>query len=104
MNHPDEYPIDTLELHHPPLAKDASLKKSWLPRGSVGARRATKWAALGLMLAMIVAGGAAFGETQSSCYQVYLMSGFNPQQVSFEEFRGLYSDTSFLCAPGGGAH
>jgi hypothetical protein len=99
MNHPNEYPIDALELHHP-LPKDASLKGSWL-LGSVGARRARKWA-LGLMLATILAASATFGETTTPCYEAYIMSGFNPQQTSFEEFGGLYSDTS-LCAPGGGA-
>ena len=103
MNHPNQYPIDALELHNPPLTKDASLKGNWLLLGSVGVR---KWAALGLiglMLAATVATSAAFGQTHSPCYQAYLMSGFNQQQVSFEEFRGLYSDTSsLLCAPGSG--
>jgi hypothetical protein len=103
VNGPNEYPIDALELHNPPLPKGASLKGSSL----LGSVRARKWAALGLilatMLAAIVVTSAAFGEKQTPCYQAYLMSGYNPQQTSFQEFRGLYSDTS-LCAPGGAAH
>jgi hypothetical protein len=105
MSHPNEYPIDSLEVHHPTLANDGSLEGSSLLR-IVGAMRASKWVALGLiglMLAAMVAASAALTETQTPCYQAYLMSGFNPQQTSFEEFRGLYGDTS-LCAPGGRAH
>ena len=104
MSHPNEYPVDALEVHPPPLPTSAPLKGSTLI-GSVGARWARKWA-LGLILAAIVATSAAFAQTTTPCYEAYRMSGFNPQQTSFEEFRGLYSDTS-LCAPvgapGGGA-
>ena len=101
MSHPNEYPVDALEVHPPPLPTGAPLKASTL-LGSAGARRARKWA-LGLILAAIVATSAAFAQTTTPCYEAYRMSGFNPQQTSFEEFRGLYSDTS-LCAPGGAAH
>jgi hypothetical protein len=104
MSHPNEYPVDALEVHPPPLPTGAPQKASTL-LGSVGARRARKWA-LGLIvaviLAAIVATSAAFAQTTTPCYEAYRMSGFNPQQTSFEEFRGLYSDTS-LCALGGGA-
>jgi hypothetical protein len=100
MSHRNEYPVDAPAVHPSPLPRGAALKGSTLP-GSVGARRARKWA-LGLILAAIVATSAAFAQTTTPCYEAYRMSGFNPQQTSFEEFRGLYSDTS-LCAPGGGA-
>jgi hypothetical protein len=100
MDRPKEHPIDGLELLHPPLLEDASLKGSTL-LGSVGARRAMEWS-LGLILVAILATSAALGGTPTPCYEAYLMSGFNPQQMSFEEFRGLYNDTSF-CAPGGDA-
>jgi hypothetical protein len=93
MTRHNEYPIDALELRHPPLPKGASLKGSSL----LGSVRARKWAALGLILATMLAASATFGGTTTPCYEAYLMSGFNPQQTSFEEFRGLYSDTS-LCA------
>jgi hypothetical protein len=100
MDRPKEHPIDGLELLHPPLLEDASLKGSTL-LGSVGARRAMEWS-LGLILVAILATSAALGGTPTPCYEAYLMSGFNPQQMSFEELRGLYNDTSF-CAPGGDA-
>jgi hypothetical protein len=100
MDRPKEHPIDGLELLPPPLLEDASLKGSTL-LGSVGARRAMEWA-LGLILVVILATSATLGGTPTPCYEAYLMSGFNPQQMSFEEFRGLYNDTSF-CAPGGEA-
>jgi hypothetical protein len=100
MDHSKEHPIDGLELLHPPLLEDASLKGSTL-LGSVGARRAMEWA-LGLILVAILATSAALGGTPTPCYEAYQMSGFNPQQMSFEEFRGLYNDTSF-CALGGEA-
>ena len=100
MDRPKEHPIDGLELLHPPLLEDASLKGSTL-LGSVGARRAMEWA-LGLILVAILATSAALEGTPTPCYEAYLMSGFNPQQMSFEELRGLYNDTSF-CAPGGEA-
>jgi len=104
MDRPKVHPIDGLELLHPPLLEDASLKGSTL-LGSVGARRAMEWA-LGLILVAILATSlatsAALGGTPTPCYEAYQMSGFNPQQMSFEEFRGLYNDTSF-CAPGGEA-
>jgi transposase len=45
MSHPNEYPVDALELHNPSLPKDASLKGSWVPR-NVGLWRARKWMAL----------------------------------------------------------
>jgi hypothetical protein len=101
MSHPNEYPVDALEVHPPPLPTSTPLKGSTLVGRVVGARRARKWA-LGLIVAAIVATSAAFAQTTTPCYEAYRMSGFNPQQTSFEEFRGLYSDTS-LCAPGGGA-
>ena len=97
MSHLNEYPVDALEVHPPPLPTSAPLKGSTL-LGSVGARRARKWA-LGLILAAIVAASAAFSQTTTPCYEAYRMSGFNPQQTSFEEFRGLYNDTPF-CTPG----
>jgi hypothetical protein len=100
MSHPNEYPIDALEVHPPPLPTGAPRKASTL-LGSVGARWARKWA-LGLILAAIVATSSALSQTTPPCYEAYRMSGFNPQQTSFEEFRGLHSDTS-LCAPDGGA-
>jgi hypothetical protein len=100
MSHPNEYEVDALEAHPSPLPTGAPLKWSTL-LGSVGARRARKWA-LGLTLAAILAASAAFAQTTTPCYEAYRMSAFNPQQTSFEEFRGLYGDTS-LCAPGGGA-
>jgi hypothetical protein len=101
MNPLSEYPIDAHELRHPPLPKNAPLKGSSL-LGSVAARRARQWA-LGLIVVAIVAASAAFGgATPTPCYEAYRMSGFNPQQMSFEEFRGLYDDTPF-CAPGGEA-
>jgi hypothetical protein len=100
MSHPNEHPVDALEVHPPPLPTGAPLKGSTL-LGSVEARRARKWA-LGVIVAAIVATSAAFAQTTTPCYEAYRMSGFNPQQTSFEEFRGLYSDTS-LCAPAGGA-
>ena len=99
MSHPNESRVDALEAHPSPLPTSAPLKWSTL-LGSVGARRARKWA-LGLTLAAILAASAAFAQTTTPCYEAYRMSGFNPQQTSFEEFRGLYSDTT-LCAPGGG--
>jgi hypothetical protein len=104
MSHPNECPVDALEVHPPPLPAGAPQKASTL-LGSVEARRARKWA-LGLIvaviLAAIVATSAAFAQTTTPCYEAYRMSGFNPQQTSFEEFRGLYGDTS-LCEPGGRA-
>jgi hypothetical protein len=53
-------------------------------------------------VAILLAASAAFGGTPTPCHEAYLMSGFSPQQTSFEEFRGLYNDTTF-CAPGGEA-
>jgi hypothetical protein len=101
MAHPKEHPIDELELLHPPLLEDASLKGSTL-LGSVGARRAMKWAALGLILAMVVVASGVFGgETPTACQQAYLVSGLPEQQMSFADFSRPYSDT--FCAPGGGA-
>ena len=99
VSHPNEHGIDALEAHPSPLPTGAPLKGSTL-LGSVGARRARKWA-LGLILAAIVATSAAFAQTTTPCYEAYRMSGYNSQQTSYEEFRGLYGDTS-LCAPGGG--
>jgi hypothetical protein len=100
MAHPKEHPIDELELLPPPLLEDASLKGSTL-LGSVGARRAMRWA-LGLILAMALVASVVFsGETPTACQQAYLMSGLPEQQMSFADFSGPYSET--FCAPSGGA-
>ncbi len=101
MNPLSEYPIDAHELRHPPLPKNAPLKGSSLLGSVVAARRARQWA-LGLIVVAIVAASAVFGGTPTPCYEAYRMSGFNAQQMSFEEYRGLYNDTPF-CTPGGEA-
>lgn len=44
--------------------------------------------------------GLAFGEDKDPCYEAYLESGLTAQQMTFDEFRGMYGET--LCATGGG--
>jgi hypothetical protein len=59
-------------------------------------RDARKWIVLGATLAIMLAGAMAFGEAPTPCQEAYLMSGLSEQQMSFEEFGELYSDT--LCS------
>jgi len=58
-----------------------------------------KWAALVVILATMLAAGVAFGEDYGPCYEAYRSSMLTEQQMSFEEFRTLYSDT--FCTRGG---
>jgi hypothetical protein len=101
VNPLSKYPIDAHALRHPPLPKNAPLKGT-SSLGSLAARRARRWALGLIVVAILLAASAAFGGTPTPCHEAYLMSGFNPQQTSFEEFRGLHNDTTF-CAPGGEA-
>ena len=50
------------------------------------------WVALGVTLAMMLSASLAFGEDVTPCYEAYRTSGLTQQQMTFEEFRGLYSD------------
>ncbi len=58
-----------------------------------------KWMALGATLAMLLAAAMGYGATTTPCYEAYLMSGLTEHQMSFEEFRGAYSDS--VCVTGG---
>lgn len=61
--------------------------------------RARKWVALGVTVAVMLAASLAFGENTTPCYEAYLTSGLTHQQMSFEEFRELYSVYSHdVCA------
>jgi hypothetical protein len=51
-----------------------------------------KWMVLGATLVLFVA-AMVFGETPTPCYEAYLMSGLNEQQMSFEEFREAYGES-----------
>ena len=55
-----------------------------------------KWMALGATLAMLLAAAAGYGTSTTPCYEAYLMSGVNEQQMSFGEFREAFSDS--VCA------
>ena len=52
-----------------------------------------RWMALGAMVALMLVAALAFGEAPTPCQEAYLMSGLSEQQMSFEEFGGLYADT-----------
>jgi hypothetical protein len=66
---------------------------------NVGAKKARKSAALGAAVATMLTAALAFGEEPTRCREAYLASGFTQQQMGFEEFRELYSDS--ICTPGG---
>jgi hypothetical protein len=59
--------------------------------------RMKRWMALGATVAMLLA-AMAYGTDHTPCYEAYLMSGLNGQQMSFEEFREAYSDS--VCSRG----
>ena len=63
---------------------------------SVMAMQTRKWVALGATLVVMLVGAVTSGGDLSRCEQAYLESGLNEQQMSFEEFSELYSDS--LCA------
>jgi hypothetical protein len=55
-----------------------------------------KWIAWGSIQATMLAASIAFGEDYGPCYEAYRTSGLTEQQMSFDEFRAIYSDT--ICA------
>lgn len=57
------------------------------------------WVALGGTLAIILVLTVAFGEEPEPCREAYLASHLSEQQLSFGEFRELYSDGA--CATSG---
>jgi hypothetical protein len=58
-----------------------------------------KWTALRAMVATMLAATTVFGEVPTPCWEAYLASGFTRQQMGFDEFRELHSDSE--CAQGG---
>jgi hypothetical protein len=62
-------------------------------------RTIRKWTALAVVLVGVLGASAAFSEARGACYEAYLQSGLTAQQVSFDQFHKLYSDT--LCTPVG---
>ena len=61
--------------------------------------RLRKGAALTVVLIGTLASGVVFGQDPGACHEAYLQSGLTEQQLSFDHFRHLYSDT--LCARDG---
>jgi hypothetical protein len=51
------------------------------------------------MVATMLAATTVFGEVPTPCWEAYLASGFTRQQMGFDEFRELHSDSE--CAQGG---
>jgi hypothetical protein len=58
-----------------------------------------KRTASAVVLIAMVGGGLAVSTDTDPCRKAYLESGLTAQQMTFDEFRGFYSDT--LCARGG---
>ena len=56
-------------------------------------------AASAVILIAMVGAGLALSTDIDPCREAYLESGLTAQQMTFDEFRGFYSDT--LCARGG---
>jgi hypothetical protein len=55
-------------------------------------------AALMVVLIGLSAAGLVFGQENDPCRQAYLETGLTAQQMTFDEFRGFYSDA--FCANG----
>jgi hypothetical protein len=53
-------------------------------------------AALMVVLIGLSAAGLVFGQDGDPCYEAYLDSALSAQQMTFDEFRGAYSET--VCA------
>jgi hypothetical protein len=52
--------------------------------------------ALMVVLIGLSGAGLVFGQDSDPCHEAYLESGLSAQQMSFEEFRGVYGET--VCA------
>jgi hypothetical protein len=57
-----------------------------------------KWVAPMVIVASVLLASAAMGAENDPCYQAYLDSGLNAQQMSLDQFRLSYTDT--LCKQG----
>jgi hypothetical protein len=66
---------------------------------SIVRTKVREWAALGVVVATMLASAVAFAETPTLCHEPCGMTGLTLQQIGFEEFRELYSDRS--CGPVG---
>ena len=54
-----------------------------------------KWVAPVAIVASVLLASAAMGADDDPCYEAYLASGLNAQQMSLDQFRLSYADT--LC-------
>jgi hypothetical protein len=84
----------------PPLSIVPFANGDTRQRGGRRERRVRHMAKVRVAMMVVLIGlsgaGLVFGQDSDPCYEAYLESGLTAQQMTFDEFRGVYGET--VCA------